>query len=406
MFPDNIDTAQKDSPYLDIYKNNGKYLVLKISGSLLDDEKFKNFVNYVKFLREKGVSIILVYGGGDQITETYEKNTGKTREKGADGNNPTSKELIDQGVIPAYEELQKRLGEAFGEENINLFEKEDIICERVEGLGEVGVVKSFKKEFDTGKINILPFVGVSEEDIKSFFNVNADDIVTRIVGEMREKISNIIFLTGTGGVEDNEGNVISFLTKKAIEDILDGKHLKINATGGMKKKLKVILEVIEKGASKVSMTNIDGIKEEIEGFGSGTMVVDLEKVKLKKLESREMFDFVYESNVKNGNWKERNEEEKDKIFENYQVLELEGTILGGYVLCDTEIDGKKGKILECIFSSKERGGIGTLLLKECIKNKIVFTYSKKGRFFKKNGFVKVEGHFTEKGVPLYKYEGS
>lgn len=406
MFPDNIDTAQKDSPYLDIYKNNWKYLVLKISWSLLDDEKFKNFVNYVKFLREKGVSIILVYGGWDQITETYEKNTWKTREKWADGNNPTSKELIDQGVIPAYEELQKRLWEAFGEENINLFEKEDIICERVEGLWEVGVVKSFKKEFDTGKINILPFVWVSEEDIKSFFNVNADDIVTRIVWEMREKISNIIFLTWTWWVEDNEWNVISFLTKKAIEDILDWKHLKINATWWMKKKLKVILEVIEKWASKVSMTNIDWIKEEIEGFWSGTMVVDLEKVKLKKLESREMFDFVYESNVKNGNWKERNEEEKDKIFENYQVLELEGTILWWYVLCDTEIDWKKWKILECIFSSKERGGIGTLLLKECIKNKIVFTYSKKWRFFKKNWFVKVEWHFTEKWVPLYKYEGS
>ncbi len=123
MFPDNIDTAQKDSPYLDIYKNNWKYLVLKISWSLLDDEKFENFVSYVKFLRKKGVSIILVYGGWDQITATYKNNTWKTREKWIDGNNKTSKELIDHGVIPAYEELQKRLWEAFGEENINPFQK-------------------------------------------------------------------------------------------------------------------------------------------------------------------------------------------------------------------------------------------------------------------------------------------
>jgi SRSO17 transposase len=57
------------------------------------------------------------------------------------------------------------------------------------------------------------------------------------------------------------------------------------------------------------------------------MIVDLEKVKFKKLESREMFEFIYMRNVQNGNWKERTEEEKDKIFENYQVLEVEGTIL-------------------------------------------------------------------------------
>lgn len=406
MLSDNTNTPQRDSPYLDIYKNNWKYLVLKISWSLLDNEEFENFVFYIKSLQEKGVSIILVYGGWDQITATYEKNTWKTREKWADGNNKTSKDLIKNGVIPAYEELQKRLWEAFGEENINLFEKEDIICERVETLWEVGFVKSFKKEFDTDKINILPFVWVSEEDIKSFFNVNADDIVTRIVWEMRDKISNIIFLTWTWWLEDNEWNVISFLTKKAIEDVLDWKHLKIKATWWMKKKLKVILEVIGKWASKVSMTNINWIKEEIEGFWSGTMIVDLEKVKLKKLESREMFDFIYKSNVKNGNWKERNEEEKDKIFKNYQVLELEGTILGWYSLCNTEIDWKKWKILECIFSSKERGWIGTLLLKECIKNKIVYTYSKKWRFFKKNWFVKVKWNFSKTWSSLYKYESS
>jgi hypothetical protein len=57
------------------------------------------------------------------------------------------------------------------------------------------------------------------------------------------------------------------------------------------------------------------------------MIVDLEKAVFKKLENREMFEFIYTRNVQNANWKERTEEEKDKIFENYQILELDGTIL-------------------------------------------------------------------------------
>jgi hypothetical protein len=171
----------------------------------------------------------------------------------------------------------------------------------------------------------------------------------------------------------------------------------------MKKKMEAALEAMNKWASKLTITHPDWFSEEIEGFWSGTMIVDLEKVKFKKLESREMFEFIYMRNVQNGNWKERTEEEKDKIFENYQVLEVEGTILWWYALCDTEIDWKKWKILECIFSSKERGGIGKLLWKEIEKNEVVCAYSKKWGFFTKLWFVKVEWHFTEKWVPLYKY---
>ncbi len=171
----------------------------------------------------------------------------------------------------------------------------------------------------------------------------------------------------------------------------------------MKKKMEAALEAMNKWATKLTITHPDWFSEEIEGFWSGTMIVDLEKAEFKKLENREMFEFIYTKNVQNGNWKERNEEEKDKISKNYQVLEVEGTILWWYALCDTEIDWKKWKILECIFSAKERWGIGKLLLEECKKNEVVYAYSKKWNFFTKNWFREVKWHLSKTWAPLYKY---
>jgi len=57
------------------------------------------------------------------------------------------------------------------------------------------------------------------------------------------------------------------------------------------------------------------------------MIVDLEKAKFKPLEKRELFDFIYKEKVGKGEWRERTKEEKDEIFQNYKILEIEGTIL-------------------------------------------------------------------------------
>jgi hypothetical protein len=92
----------------------------------------------------------------------------------------------------------------------------------------------------------------------------------------------------------------------------------------MQKKLESILDLLKKGVSKVTIAKLSGLKQELETLnGSGTMIIDLEKAKFSNLLKRDIFEDIYEKNVNDKCWKERDQREKDKIFDNYIVLEID-----------------------------------------------------------------------------------
>jgi hypothetical protein len=57
--------------------------------------------------------------------------------------------------------------------------------------------------------------------------------------------------------------------------------------------------------------------------GSGTMIIDFKKTKFGKLLNKRLFEMIYKKNVDAKYWKERNQEEKDEILDNYTVLEID-----------------------------------------------------------------------------------
>jgi len=390
-----------DSPYLDIYKESWKYLVIKISWTFLENEDFSLFASYLLELKQKKIPLILVYGWWDQITKNYFQTTGKTRKRWDDGINITSKCLLDNGVIPAYNEIGEKLKNALWESNIHIFQKEDIFCKSLENAWEVWCVESFKKSFQEDKINIIPFVWVSCDDITKVLNINADDIVPEIVRFVKGEVSNILYLTGAWWLKNKDWKIVSFLTKKKLEKILHEWDESICFDGQMRKKLQSILDCINNGSSKATIVDMIGLKWELEGFWTGTMIVDLEKAKFKPLEKRELFDFIYKEKVGKGEWRERTKEEKDEIFQNYQVLEIKGTILWWYALMDNP--SWDGKVLECFFAGKEGGWIGRLLWEQIKKNGIIYAYSKKWDFFKKLWFQEISWKYSLSWASLYKY---
>lgn len=366
---------------MDIYKNSQKFLVLKISWELIDGADFDSFAQYIKELKNSWIPIILVYWWWGQITSKYKELTKKDRPKWKDWLNYTSKLLIRKGVNPAYKELKKKLEDIFWIENINAFDKGYILWNQITQLWEVWTVKSFLKPFSKDKINIVPFVWMNESTWCTL-NINADDVVNKIVTELKDKISNITFLTWTWWIKYKDKKIVPFLTMEKVEKILKWENTCISVDWWMQKKLLSILDLLKKGVSKVTIASLEWLKEELEWFGSGTMIINLEKAKFGKLSNKGLFEMIYKKNVKSGYWKARNKKQKNEIFKNYTVLEIDWTVLGWYALSGY----KDWKLLECIFSFKSGGGIWTKLWEEIKKEKKVYAYSKNGWFFEKLWF--------------------
>ncbi|MDD3302481.1 MAG: hypothetical protein PHN31_02920, partial [Candidatus Gracilibacteria bacterium] len=198
--------------------------------------------------------------------------------------------------------------------------------------------------------------------------------------------------------------ITSDLILEKVEAIIKGENSSISLDLGMQKKIKSIYDLLKKEIYKIIKSALSDSKQELEGSGKGTMILNLENAKFTKLLNKGLFEMIYKKNTEDKCWKKRTQEEKDKIFSNYTVLEINGIVLGGYALSDYEIDGVKGKILECMFSSKTGAGIGYMLGDEIKKHEVVYAYSKQSLFFNKLGFKKIEGKKSETGSDLFVYK--
>ena len=268
------------------------------------------------------------------------------------------------------------------------------------GLSGKIILKTIEKGYDKYR----SFVWICNRE-NTPYNVNADDIVSALILYIEWAVSNILYLTKSWWLQDIESKIIPFMTKNRLKKILVWKDEKVKTDGQMKKKLSSWNNAILNGASKFTIAHIKNIKEEIESLSwTGTMIGDLEKAVFRPLKNRKMFDFIYTEIVKQGDWRERSEQEKNIIYENYKVLELDGTILWWFALRDFEFNWKKWKILECIFSIKERCGIGSILWDAIKDNVCVYTYSKKREYFMKLWFTEVKWKSSPSWSPLYVYE--
>jgi len=369
----------------------------------LEDNNFLEFTKYIKSLKEIWIPLILIYWWWNQITKEYEKQTWKLRKKWSDWKNYTNKDILEKWVIPAYKDLSLKLSFLFWKENLNIFTPNDTQCIKQQWLWEVWIPKNFNKSFDKNKINLIPFVWV---DIWSndILNINADDIVKIFAEKYTNIISNIVFLTWTWWLNNTKMETITFMTKKKLDLILIWEDKDIKVDWWMLKKIQTINSLLEVWISKITITSLSGLREELEWFWSWTMFIDLNKAKYKKLENRAMFELIYDKNIFEWKWKKRDEEDKTEIFNSYKVLEIEWTILWGYSLIDTEIQWEKWKLLQCLYASKEWNWIWKLLWFEMKKETVIFAYSKSWWFFEKLWFKKIEWKKSETWADLYIYK--
>ncbi|MBK8814706.1 MAG: acetylglutamate kinase [Methylococcaceae bacterium] len=260
-------------PYIQRFK--GKTVVVKFGGNAMVDEALKNsFARDVVLMKLVGLNPIIVHGGGPQIGQLLVK-LGKTSDF-VDGMRVTDSETMDV--------VEMVLGGLVNKEIVNLINRNggkavgltgkdgDFIRAKklhievrdkpgstanqppeIIDLGHVGEVSSI----DPAVVNMLgcsdfiPVIApIGVGDDGQSYNINADLVAGKVAEIL--KAEKLILLTNTAGILDKQGNLLTGLTLRDVDDLIaDG-----TISGGMIPKTRCATDAIKGGVNRVHI--IDG----------------------------------------------------------------------------------------------------------------------------------------------------
>ncbi|MBQ2000487.1 MAG: acetylglutamate kinase [Clostridia bacterium] len=265
-------------PYIQEY--NGKIVVIKYGGNAMINEKLKDSVmRDIVLLSLIGVKVVLVHGGGPEITEMLGK-IGKESQF-VDGLRVTDKETADVVQMVLAGKINKSLVNLIqlkGGKSIGLSGLDGHMIEAAkkdERLGFVGDITNVNVEpildvLEKGYIPVVSTVGCDGEG--NVYNINADTAAAKIAGEL--KAESLISLTDISGIlydKDDPSTLIPVITLSDAERLVEEGVI----NGGMIPKVECCTNAIKWGVTKVFI--IDGrvphsiLIETLTDEGIGTM---------------------------------------------------------------------------------------------------------------------------------------
>lgn len=242
----------------------GKLFVVKYGGAAMEDEALKHsFVKDIALLRYVGIKIILVHGGGKDITNMLNRLNIQT--EFINGIRKTNKETLDVvrmiliGIINKniVAMLNKEMNNMHGAIGLSGIDGNLLISKKIykdnEDIGFVGEVKSvniklLKELIQNEYIPVIAPVGIDPET-NAIYNINADMAATEIASQMNAE--KLIFLTDTDGILDNNNNTISSITKAQYKTLIEDGTIK----GGMIPKINSAIDALLMGVKKVHIIN-------------------------------------------------------------------------------------------------------------------------------------------------------
>ncbi len=272
---DKAKVLQSALPYIRNFY--GKTFVIKLGGSAMTEESLReSFAKDVVLLRYIGIRVVVIHGGGPQISKILEVFGLKPHFIG--GIRKTDRQTmhvvemvlsgdINKDIVALINThsgkdiyavgLSGRDGWLIKAKKIdkeNYFRKLGIEVPQ-EDIGYVGEVLDINVDLlstlmEKGYIPVIAPVGVGSDG--EAYNINADIAACKIAAKL--KAEKLIFMTDTEGVKDREGNLIPTLTKQEILKLIKEEVIK----GGMIPKVNSALEALEEGVKKVHI--IDGRK--------------------------------------------------------------------------------------------------------------------------------------------------
>ena len=282
----NITNAQRAEvltqalPYIQDY--NGKIVVIKYGGNAMINEELKQQVmEDIILLRLIGVKVVLVHGGGPEITDTL-KRVGK-ESVFVDGLRVTDKETAEIVQMVLAGKINKSLvnllgtkgGKAMGISGIDAHLIESEVKD--ERLGFVGRITNVNVQpiLDLLAHKYIPVVStVGCDKDGNVYNINADTAAAYIAGALGAEC--LISMTDIAGILKDKDDPDSLIP---VVDLNDAENLFEDGTisGGMIPKVECCIEAIHKGVKKVFI--MDGrvphslLIETLTDEGAGTMVI-------------------------------------------------------------------------------------------------------------------------------------
>ena len=267
-------------PY--IKKYSGKTVVVKYGGNAMINPQLKEQVmEDIALLWLIGVKVVLVHGGGPEISQTM-KRLGKKAEF-IDGLRVTDKETVDivQMVLAGKVNktlvtlLQMKGGHAVGLSGMD----GGIIEARMkdERLGYVGEITKIRTQPITDLLerNYIPVISTVASDREgNTYNINGDTAAAHIAGALRAE--RLIMMTDIAGIlkdKDDPSTLIPYITVEEARKLYDDGVI----SGGMIPKVECCIEALEHGVNNVVI--MDGriphsiLMELLTDEGAGTMVM-------------------------------------------------------------------------------------------------------------------------------------
>jgi len=256
-------------PYIQRFK--GKTVVVKFGGNAMVDEALKHsFARDIVLMKLVGLNPIVVHGGGPQIGQLLNK-LGKTTGF-IDGMRITDSETMDV--------VEMVLGGLVNKEIVNLINRHggkavgltgkdgDFIrakkihlkksapeahASEIIDLGYVGEVSSIDPAVVDmlGRSDFIPVIApIGVGDDGRSYNINADLVAGKIAEVL--KAEKLILLTNTAGILDKQENLLTGLSIKDIDDLIEDGTI----SGGMIPKTRCATDALKGGVTSVHI--IDG----------------------------------------------------------------------------------------------------------------------------------------------------
>jgi acetylglutamate kinase len=296
MMPHGSDHAERvrglrnAAPYIRLYK--GKTFVIKIGGAVFGDTAMlRGVIEQIAILHLLGIRVVLVHGGGPQLTEVTEALGVPTRmvqgrritdEKAIDATSMVLNGLINTRILAICRELSVA---AVGISGVDaaLVRAHRRPPVRLEGstetvdfgfVGDIDVINSgvIRKHLDNG---LMPVVSpLSADDHGTLLNINADTVAAALGAALSAE--KLILCTGAPGILERVGDPSSIISYTDLAGLA-----RLRQEGclldGMLPKARAIEDALRDGVRRVHVISYsapDSILAEVfTNEGTGTLVV-------------------------------------------------------------------------------------------------------------------------------------
>lgn len=284
-----IRALRSAAPYIRMYK--GKTFVVKAGGGVFGEERMmRALMEQIAMLHYFGVRVVMVHGGGPQLTEMSEALGLRTRmvqgrrvtdEKSIDVTAMVLNGLINTKILGMCRDLNiDAVGISGVDAGLVRAQKRPPVKmsdgETVDYgfVGDIELVDAnvIRKLLDNGLMPVVSPLSADEHGL--LLNINADTVAAALGAELGAE--KLILCTGAPGIlerVEDPGSLISYTDLSGLKRLRDAGKL----LDGMLPKVKAIENAIRGGVQRVHVVSYkspEGILGEVfTNEGTGTMIV-------------------------------------------------------------------------------------------------------------------------------------